>query len=245
MMTPERWRKVRDVLEQALDLDPEKRERFLDIVCSSDHSLRTEVQSLLSAEGNASSSFLESSPLGSSRLTAGTRLGDYEIVAQLGAGGMGVVYRARDLRLERSVAIKVLQEPLLGDTNRLRRFEREAQSAAALNHPNIVAVHQFGVHYGAPYLVSELLEGETLREELRRGPLTQARAVQLGGQVAEGLSAAHQRGILHRDLKPENLFVSKEGQLKILDFGLNAEEQSLFAKSADAVRSMNDVLKTL
>ena len=145
-MTPERWRKVRDVLEQALDLDPEKRERFLDIVCSSDHSLRTEVQSLLSAEGDASSSFLESSPLGSSRLTAGTRLGDYEIVAQLGAGGMGVVYRARDLRLERSVAIKVLQEPLLGDTNRLHAahrvqfsrwsgpFERDRQSTRWRNN---------------------------------------------------------------------------------------------------------------
>jgi serine/threonine protein kinase/Tol biopolymer transport system component len=220
MMTPERWQRVRDVLEQSLELAPEKRARFLDVACASDHSLRDEVQSFLSADEKAASGFLESPPLRSSLLTPGTKLGDYEIVSQLGAGGMGVVYRARDLVLSRSVAIKVLREHLSADANRLRRFEQEAQSAAALNHPNILAVYQLGVYQGAPYLVSELLEGETLREELKRGPLGQSRAVELGEQIAEGLSAAHQRGIIHRDLKPENLYVSKEGRVKILDFGL-------------------------
>ena len=220
MMTPERWQKIRDVLEQALELEPEKRARFLDLTCSSDNSLRNEVQSFLSADGKAASGFLESPPLRSSLLTPGTKLGDHEIVSQIGAGGMGVVYQARDLRLGRSVAIKVLCEHLSADANRLRRFEQEAQSAAALNHPNILAVHQLGVYEGAPYLVSELLEGETLREELKRGRLGQSQAVELGEQIADGLSAAHQRGVIHRDLKPENLYVTKEGRAKILDFGL-------------------------
>jgi Tol biopolymer transport system component len=220
MMTPERWQRVRDVLEQALELAPEKRARFLDLACASDQSLREEVQSFLSADDQAPTGFLEAPPLRSSLLTPGTKLGDYEIESQLGAGGMGVVYRARDLRLGRPVAIKVLREHLSADTNRLRRFEQEAQSAAALNHPNILAVYQLGVYQGAPYLVSELLEGETLREELKRGRLAQARALDVGEQIAEGLNAAHQRGIVHRDLKPENLFATIEGRLKILDFGL-------------------------
>jgi Tol biopolymer transport system component len=220
MMTPERWQKIRDVLEQALELAPDKRARFLDLACSSDPSLRNEVQSFLSADGKAASGLLENPPLRTSLLTPGTRLGDYEIVSQIGAGGVGVVYRAQDLRLGRPVAIKVLREHLSADSNRLRRFEQEAQSAAALNHPNILAVYQLGVYQGAPYLVSELLEGETLRDELKLGRLGQTRAVELGEQIAEGLSAAHQRSVIHRDLKPENLYVTKEGRAKILDFGL-------------------------
>ena len=220
MMTPERWQKVRDVLEQALELAPEKRSRFLDIACASDASLRQEVQSLLSAGENASSGFLESPFVHSSLLSPGTKLGDYEIVSQVGAGGMGVVYRARDLRLGRSVAIKVLRGHLWADAGRLRRFEQEAQAAASLNHPNILAIHQLGVYQGAPYLVSEFLEGATLREELLHGSLAPPRVLELAEQIAEGLSAAHQRGIIHRDLKPENLYVSKQGRIKILDFGL-------------------------
>jgi serine/threonine protein kinase len=220
MMTPERWQRVRDVLEQALELAPEKRSRFLDVACASDPSLREEVQSFLSADDQARTGFLEAPPLRSSLLTPGTKLGDYEIASQLGTGGMGVVYRARDLRLGRPVAIKVLREHLSADPNRLRRFEQEAQSAAALNHPNILAVYQLGVYQDAPYLVSELLEGETLREELKRGRLAQARVLDVGEQIAEGLNAAHQRGIVHRDLKPENLFATTEGRVKILDFGL-------------------------
>jgi WD40 repeat protein len=219
-MTPERWQAVRDILEQALELSPEKRARFLDVACSSDSALRAEVQSFLSAEENAPSRLLDSPLLRNSPLTAGIRLGDYEIVSELGRGGMGVVYRARDLKLGRPVAIKVLRESLVTDENRLRRFEQEAQSAAALNHPNILAVYQLGVYQSAPYLVSELLEGETLREKLRKGPLSPSRTLDLGEQIADGLSAAHQRGVIHRDLKPENLYVSKEGRAKILDFGL-------------------------
>jgi eukaryotic-like serine/threonine-protein kinase len=220
MLTPERWQKVRDVLEQALELAPERRSRFLDVVCSSDPSLRSEVQSLLSADAQARSSFLEAPPVLPTALSTGTRLDDYEILSQIGSGGMGVVYRARDTRLGRDVAIKVLPAHVSSDANRLKRFEQEAQSAAALNHPNILAVYQLGSYQGAPYLVSELLEGETLREQLKQAQLSQERALDCAQQIADGLSAAHERGIIHRDLKPENLFVTKDNRIKILDFGL-------------------------
>ncbi len=153
-------------------------------------------------------------------LANGAKLGPYEIIAPLGAGGMGEVYRARDPQLGRDVAIKILPVFLSRDRDRLRRFEQEARAAAALNHPNILAVYQFGSHDGAPYLVSELLEGHTLREVLVRGPVQPRKAVDYAVQVAHGLAAAHEKGIVHRDLKPENLFLTKDGRIKILDFGL-------------------------
>src|SRR5450631_754073 len=153
-------------------------------------------------------------------LTCGTKLGPYEIVSLLGAGGMGEVYRARDSRLRREVAIKVLPQSLSLDADRLRRFEQEALATAALNHPNILAVFDIGTHQGAPYVVSELLEGETLRDRLRSGPLATRKALDHATQMALGLAAAHEKGIIHRDLKPENLFITKDGRVKILDFGL-------------------------
>jgi len=153
-------------------------------------------------------------------LTSGTKLGPYEIVALLGAGGMGEVYRARDSRLKRDVAIKVLPRTLSSDADRLRRFEQEALATAALNHPNILAVFDIGTSEGSPYVVSELLEGETLRERLRSGAMAPRKALDCALQIAHGLAAAHEKGIIHRDLKPENLFLIKDGRLKILDFGL-------------------------
>src|SRR5438552_1686137 len=153
-------------------------------------------------------------------LAAGTKLGPYEIVAPLGAGGMGEVYRARDTRLGREVAIKVLPGSFSKDPDRLRRFEQEARAASQLNHPDIVTVHDFGTYEDAPYAVQELLEGETLRERLRTGALPASKAVEYGIQVARGLAAAHEKGIVHRDLKPENLFLISDDRLKILDFGL-------------------------
>lgn len=153
-------------------------------------------------------------------LTSGTRLGPYEIVAPIGAGGMGEVYRAHDARLRRDVAVKVLPRRLARDTDRLHRFEQEARAAAALSHPNIVAVFDFGVADEGPFVVSELLEGETLRALVARGALPPRRAVDLAVQTATGMAAAHQRGIVHRDLKPENIFVTADGRAKILDFGL-------------------------
>ena len=153
-------------------------------------------------------------------LKSGARLGPYEILAPLGAGGMGEVYRARDPRLQREVAIKVLPASFSSDPDRLRRFEQEARAAGVLNHPNITAVHDIGSHEGAPYVVTELLEGETLRSRLAIGALTPRKAVDYAIQIAHGLAAAHEKGIVHRDLKPENLFVTKDGRVKILDFGL-------------------------
>ncbi len=153
-------------------------------------------------------------------LVNGTKLGPYEVSVALGAGGMGEVYRAHDTRLGRDVAIKILPEFFVSDADRLRRFEQEARSVAKLNHPNILAVFDIGDHNGARYLVSELLEGETLRNKLNAGALSPRRATEYASQIADGLAAAHDKGIVHRDLKPENVFITKDGRVKILDFGL-------------------------
>jgi Tol biopolymer transport system component len=153
-------------------------------------------------------------------LTSGTKLGPYEIVSPLGAGGMGEVYRARDTRLNRDVAVKILPTAFARDPERMRRFQQEAQAVAALNHPNILAIHDFGEHEGSPYIVTEFLEGETLRLRVSTGALPVRKAGEYAEQIARGLAAAHGRGIVHRDLKPENIFVTRDGRLKILDFGL-------------------------
>src|SRR5215207_9350246 len=148
------------------------------------------------------------------------RLGRYEVRSKLGEGGMGVVYRAHDPKLGRDVAVKVLPAAFSADAERLRRFEQEARAAGALNHPNVLAIHDVETHDGAPFVVSELLEGHTLREQLRGTPLPRRKALDYAVQIAAGLAAAHECGIVHRDLKPENLFVTADGRLKILDFGL-------------------------
>lgn len=178
----------------------------------------------------------------SSRLAKGTRLGDFEIQSLLGAGGMGEVYRARDLRLRRDVAIKILPASFAADPDRLRRFEQEAMAAAALNHPNILAIYQLGTYEGAPYIVAELLDGDTLREAILRGPMTPARITDYGAQIARGLAAAHEKGIVHRDLKPENLFVTKDQRIKILDFGLAklTQSQREYEATAPTVASATD-----
>lgn len=170
-------------------------------------------------------------------LAPGAKLDDYEVLGLIGAGGMGEVYRARDLVLKREVAIKVLPATVAQDLDRLQRFEQEAQAAAALNHSNILAIYRLGVFEGSPYLVSELLKGETLRQVMQRGPIPLRKIIDYGIQIARGLSAAHERGIVHRDLKPENLFITQDGQVKILDFGLAKLVQRHFeAESADLTR---------
>jgi eukaryotic-like serine/threonine-protein kinase len=198
-------------------------------------------------------------------LAAGTKLGSYEIVAQIGAGGMGEVYRARDAKLARDVAIKVLPSSFANDPERLRRFEQEARAAGQLNHPNILTVHDFGMHAGAPYVVSELLEGETLRDRLsahgriaRTGStispsgsggtpaapgderaLAPRKALEIATQIASGLAAAHDKGIVHRDLKPENIFLTRDGRVKILDFGL--AKLTAPAQSQDSDKTQTEV----
>ena len=171
-----------------------------------------------------------------SSLTLGSKLGRYEIRSQLGEGGMGEVYVARDEKINREVAIKVLPAGFSEDADRLRRFEQEAQAAGALNHPNILVVYDVGTHDGAPYVVSELLEGETLRERMSGAALPQRKAIDYSLQIAHGLAAAHEKGIIHRDLKPENLFITKDGRVKILDFGL-----AKLTGAGDATQSQTEV----
>jgi serine/threonine protein kinase/Tol biopolymer transport system component len=212
-----------------MEMDARERSVFLDSQCASDPSLRAELKELLAAEAEIGSEFLEEPALATFRgdsasghavLPSGTRLGPYVVQSLIGAGGMGEVYRARDASLKRDVAIKVLPVTFSRDPDRLRRFQLEAEAAAALNHPNILSIFHIGQQDGSPYIVTELLEGETLRERLRRGPIPLRKAIDYAVQIAHGLAAAHDRGIVHRDLKPENLFVTKDGRVKILDFGL-------------------------
>ena len=175
-------------------------------------------------------------------LESGTKLGPYEIILPLGAGGMGEVYRARDTRLNREVAVKVLPAHFAGDPERLRRFEQEARATGVLNHPNILVIYDIGIHDGAPYIVSELLEGQTLRHRLEESSLSVRKAVEYSIQIAHGLAAAHEKGVIHRDLKPENVFITREGRIKILDFGLakltevsgSASEVSTLASATEA-----------
>jgi serine/threonine protein kinase len=167
-------------------------------------------------------------------LGPGDRVGVYELAELLGVGGMGEVYRARDTRLNREVAIKLLHAALASDSERLQRFDQEARATAALSDPNIVAIYDVGIHGGRPFVVSELLEGETLRQALGTGPLPMRKAIGYGQQIARGMAAAHRRGIAHRDLKPENLFITRDGLVKILDFGLAKLARETFATTIAA-----------
>ncbi len=227
-MNAERWQRIAHIFEKAHVLSAGERARLIEEECRSDPSLRDEVVSLLSAD-QASSNFL-SRPAHEHlarqfaadgwNLRAGERVGSYEVIELLGAGGGGEVWRARDQRLGRDVAIKVLLRHWAVDDARVRRFAEEARAAGALNHPNVLTVFDVGEIRGIPYLVCEYLEGRSLRERLEAGPLPPLLAARTAREVALGLSAAHARGIIHRDLKPENVFVREDGGVKILDFGL-------------------------
>jgi serine/threonine protein kinase len=217
-MQSERWRQVEDLCQAALSLAPQKRAAFLAEDCPGDPELRAEVQSLLNQQAD---SFLESGPVPATRtLAVGARLGHFEIVEMLGRGGMGEVWRARDSRLKRDVAIKVLPTALARDPDRIARFEREARAASALNHPNIVSVYDIGRSKETYWIVSELVRGDTLRRAIEAGPLPAPKAIEIATQVAPGLAAAHAAGLVHRDLKPDNIMVTRDGHVEILDFGL-------------------------
>src|SRR5262245_13928597 len=207
IMSPERWRQVDQLFQAALERAPEERAVFINQACGGDDSLRREVEALLASDGEAES-FIEApayavaAPLivgSDAQALLSQSIGHYQIVSLLGKGGMGEVYRARDTRLGREVAIKVLPREYSADADRLRRFEQEARAAAMLNHPNILTIYDIGTHQGAPFIVSELLEGATLREQLR-GALPLRRAIDYAVQMARGLAAAHEKGIVHRDL---------------------------------------------
>ena len=226
-ITSERWRQVKAIFQAAIELPAAERDAYLANACASDPSLLADVESLIAAH-EATGSFMDAPvfDLAAGYSTrqfhtlAGQSLGHYQILSLLGRGGMGEVWRALDQRLAREVAVKVLPAKFASDAELLKRFEQEARAAGMLNHPNILTIYDIGTHAGAPYLVSELLEGEELRAELNGGLLPTRKAVDYAIQTARGLAAAHEKGVVHRDLKPENLFITRDGRIKILDFGL-------------------------
>jgi serine/threonine protein kinase/tetratricopeptide (TPR) repeat protein len=228
-MDASRWQQVERVYHAALEHEPGRRAAFLFEVCGDDNDLRREIESLLAQDLVVSGPLdrpafeLATNLLDNSRvmrLTAGTQLGPYRIEAPLGAGGMGEVYRAKDTRLGREVAIKVLAERLVFDTAALARFRIEAKSIAALSHPNVLSIYDVELEHAPLFLVTELLEGETVRQRIERSRIPWRLGVEIGTAIAEGLTAAHTASIFHRDLKPENIFLTKRGGVKILDFGL-------------------------
>jgi serine/threonine protein kinase len=230
-MNPERWRQVRELLTSAMELDPAERSAYVDRHCSSDPTLRQELEKLLAVEDEVPSSFLGLAALeqvaseaisipASDELAVGTQLGPYEVEALLGAGGMGEVYRSRDTRLDRTVAIKVLPARLSASQQHCERFQREARAISALQHPNICTLYDVGQQGRAQYLVMEYLEGETLAARLLRGRLPLDVSLRYAAEVADALEVAHRRGVVHRDLKPGNIFVTTRGEAKVLDFGL-------------------------
>jgi serine/threonine protein kinase/tetratricopeptide (TPR) repeat protein len=223
-MTPERWQQIERLYYAALERSPDDREAFLDSACASDEGLRHEVASLVAA-GDRIGSFLEPP---TDALMAdpprpppiGELLGHYRVLSLLGRGGMGEVYLGEDTTLGRKVAVKVLPPEFTSHPQRLRRFEREARAVSALNHPNIITIHEIGQADGVRYLVTEYIEGETLRQRIEHGPLELSSTLEIASQVASALTAAHAAGIAHRDIKPENVMVRPDGLVKVLDFGL-------------------------
>lgn len=227
-MTPERWRQVEEVLQGAIDCPLAERASFLDEACAGDVELKLETAALLRAFDEAGDFIEEPALAQDARVllqetpdtNIGREIGHYKIVSHLGAGGMGEVYLAQDMRLGRSVALKILPSYFVSDGTRLRRFQREARAASALNHPNIFTIHEVGEHAGIHFIATEYIDGETLRELVRRRALTGKEVLDVATQIASALAAAHQAGIVHRDIKPENIMLRRDGIIKILDFGI-------------------------
>jgi len=241
-MTPERWQQIARLFDEALELEPDRRADFLAEACAGDDALRREVETLLAARDDAGGFLsrdaieLEAAWLAAERtaIPSGQMIGHFEALEPLGAGAMGEVYLARDTRLERQVALKLLPARFTQDAQRLRRFEREARAASALNHPNIITVYETGVDGAYHFIAAEFVAGVTLRQRLAEGPLPLAEAIAVAAQIAAALDAAHAAGITHRDIKPENVMLRPDGVVKVLDFGI-AKLTQLNAPGQDAL----------
>ena len=227
-MTPERWREVEDVLQAALDRPPRERAAFLDEACAGDDELRSEAAELINAHDEAGD-FIEQPAIAQDArvivgdqpgINGGRVVGPYRIIERLGAGGMGEVFLAQDTRLSRLVALKMLPAYFASDDMRLGRFQREARAASALNHPNILTIHEVGEAAEGRFIATEFIDGQTLRELIGQRDLALAEVLDVALQVAFALSAAHAAGIVHRDIKPENIMRRTDGIVKLLDFGI-------------------------
>src|SRR5574341_884945 len=256
MMDANRWKKIKEVYDRALDLSGEEREGFLAEACAGDDDLRREVESLLAAHEDAGS-FLHSPAVEvaaheivADEVTSpapqlvGRELANYKIISLLGRGGMGEVYLAEDHRLHRKVALKLLPAQFTNDAERVRRFKREASAASATNHPNIITIHEIGQVDGAHYIVTEFIDGQTLRQRMQTAKLSLKEVVDIAIQVAQALEAAHSAGIVHRDIKPENVMARRDRLVKVLDFGLAkltevaGVKEALTVKQADTAPGM-------
>jgi serine/threonine protein kinase len=242
-MTPARLQTVEEIFHAALDQEPDQIGAFLDTACEGDDVLRRKVEALLSSHQRAGA-FIEA-PVGGiatriiengqADLLVGRTIGHYKLSKRIGTGGMGDVYLATDMTAGRKAALKLLPEHSTSDAERLKRFQQEAHALVRLNHPNILTVYEIGEDHSTHYIASELIEGETLRQRLMRGPMQLGEAVDVAIQVASALAAAHETGIVHRDIKPENIMLRPDGYVKVLDFGIAklAEQEAPAAMPKD------------
>src|SRR5438876_866824 len=246
-MTPERWQQIDRIFHAVLQRDPSQRSAFVAESCAGDPALQKEIEDLL-ASHEESDSFIETPASdvaaellaeGQAGLVVGQAIGPYTVVDLIGAGGMGQVYLGTDTRLGRRVALKILPKQFTINPERVRRFEQEARAASALNHPNIVTIHEIGRFNSTQFIVTEFVDGQTLRRLMNEKPFTLKEALNVATQIAGALAAAHQAGIVHRDIKPENIMLRSDGYVKVLDFGLakliEQQEAPTLASATDNV----------